>query len=321
MVSMTRDSATFEEPIFELNAKIEELTAQLPSAKAEKEIEKLSAKRLKLKKEIFASLTDWQTCMVARHPKRPYTRDYIEHLCQEFELVHGDRRYADDPAIMAGFGMVDGQPLCLIGHQKGRDMKQKLHRNFGMPRPEGYRKALRVMKLAEKFNIPIVCLIDTPGAYPGIDAEERGQAEAIALNLKEMSLIKVPILVYVIGEGGSGGALALGVGDHICMLQHAIYSVISPEGCASILWKDAGQMAVAAAALHLTAPKLLDLGLVDSICPEPPGGAHDEPEAMVLNLAEHMKAQLSLLRQVPIADLLEQRYQKFRAMGRFMQAG
>jgi len=318
---MSRDPATFEEPILELTTKIEGLKAQVPSVKVEKEIEKLVAKRTKLKKEVFGSLTDWQTCLVARHSKRPYTRDYIEFLFEEFEEFHGDRRFADDPAIMAGFGMFEGKPLCVIGHQKGRDMKQKLHRNFGMPRPEGYRKALRLMKMAEKFNVPIVCLIDTPGAYPGIDAEERGQAEAIAFNLKEMALIKVPILVYVIGEGGSGGALALGVGDHICILQNAVYSVISPEGCASILWKDASQMAIAAEALHLTAPKLRDLGLVDSICPEPVGGAHDDHPMMCENLRDHLRDQLAKQLQMTVAERVETRYQKFRAMGRYLQAG
>lgn len=321
MVTMSREPSTFEEPILELTVKIEGLKAQLPSAKAEKEIEKLEAKRLKLQKDVFANLSDWQTCLVARHPKRPYTRDYIQFLCDDFEEFHGDRRFADDPAIMAGFGMFEGQPLCIIGHQKGKDMKQKLHRNFGMPRPEGYRKALRLMKMAEKFNIPIVCLIDTPGAYPGIDAEERGQAEAIAYNLKEMAMIKVPILVFVIGEGGSGGALALGVGDHICMLKHAIYSVISPEGCASILWKDATQMADAAQALHLTAPKLQELGLVDTVCPEPPGGAHSDPESMCALFRDHLREQLARQLELSPEDRVEARYQKFRAMGRYMQAG
>lgn len=318
---MSRDPSTFEEPILDLKAKIEGLKAQLPGAKIEKEIEKLQAKLLKLKRDTFGNLSDWQKCLVARHPKRPYTRDYIEFLTEEFEEFHGDRRFADDPAIMGGFGMFEGKPICIIGHQKGKDMKQKLHRNFGMPRPEGYRKALRLMQLAEKFNVPIVCLIDTPGAYPGIDAEERGQAEAIAFNLKEMALIKVPILVYVIGEGGSGGALALGVGDHICILEHSIYSVISPEGCASILWKDAGQMAVAAEALHLTAPKLKNLGLVDSICPEPVGGAHDEPAVMCANLRDHLRQNLEEQLKLTVDERVEARYQKFRSMGKYMQAG
>lgn len=318
---MSRDHNSFEEPIQELKIKIEGLRAQLPSIKNEKEIAKLVAKLVKLKKDVFSNLTDWQHCLVARHPKRPYSRDYIEFLCDDFEECHGDRRFADDPAIMAGFGSFEGSPICIIGHQKGKDMKQKLLRNFGMPRPEGYRKALRVMKLAEKFKVPIVCLIDTPGAYPGIDAEERGQAEAIAFNLKEMALIKVPILIYVIGEGGSGGALALGVGDHICILEYAVYSVISPEGCASILWKDASQMAIAAEALHLTSNKLQKLGLVDSICPEPDGGAHDDPLLMCQNLRAHLHQQLEHQQSISVPERVEARYQKFRQMGKYSQVG
>lgn len=300
---------------------MEGLKAQAPSLKIDKEIERLEQKRLRLQKEIFSDLTDWQRCLVARHAKRPYSRDYFDYLLEDFEELHGDRRFADDPAIMAGFGMFQGQPLCVVGHQKGRDIKQKLHRNFGMPRPEGYRKALRIMKLAEKFNRPIVCFIDTPGAYPGIDAEERGQAEAIAHNLREMSLIKVPIIAYVIGEGGSGGALALGVGDHVCILENAIYSVISPEGCASILWKDAMQMAQAAEALHLTSRKLKKLNLVDSICSEPPGGAHDDPTQMFEHLGNHLADQLKAQQSISVEERLERRYQKFRAMGLYTQVG
>lgn len=318
---MSRDPSSFEEPILELKAKLEGLKAQVPNSKTSKELEKMEQRLAKLQKDTFQNLSDWQRCIVARHPKRPYSRDYIEQLCEDFEEIHGDRRFADDPAIMAGFGTFEGQTVCIIGHQKGRDIKQKLHRNFGMPRPEGYRKALRVMKLAEKFNRPIICFIDTPGAYPGIDAEERGQAEAIALNLKEMAEIKVPILVYVIGEGGSGGALALGIGDHICMLENSIYSVISPEGCASILWKDAGQMAQAAEALHLTATKLQKLGLIDSICAEPPGGAHDDHITMATLLAEHLRARLNEQAPLSVEERLEQRYKKFRNMGIYSQAG
>ena len=318
---MSRDPNAFEEPIIEIKAKIEGLKAQPPTARIEKEIEKLEAKKAKLQKDIFGNLTDWQRCMVARHPKRPYCRDYIEHLFEEFEEIHGDRRFADDPAIMAGFAMFKGKPICVVGQQKGRDMKQKLYRNFGMPRPEGYRKAIRVMKMAEKFKIPIICMIDTPGAYPGIDAEERGQAEAIAYNLREMALIEVPILVYVIGEGGSGGALALGIGDHICILENGIYSVISPEGCASILWKDASQMAQAAEALNITSGKLLKLGLVDSICPEPLGGAHENPAEMCASLGVHLEEQLAKQCALTVDERLEARYQKFRAMGIYAQAG
>ncbi len=320
MVCMSRDPSTFEEPILELKAKIEGLKAQLPTPQIEKDIQKLEQKRAKLQKDIFGNLTDWQRCILARHPKRPYTRDYIEHLCEDFEELQGDRRFADDPAIMAGFATFQGETICIIGQQKGRDMKQKLHRNFGMPRPEGYRKAIRIMKLAEKFNVPIITLIDTPGAYPGIDAEERGQAEAIAYNLKEMAMVEVPIIVYVIGEGGSGGALALGIGDHICILENAIYSVISPEGCASILWKDAGQMDQAAEAMHITSKKLLKLGLVDSVCPEPLGGAHDNPAEMCRLLGEHLHKQLEMQRALTVEERLDARYQKFRSMGMYTQA-
>ena len=232
---MSRNASAFEEPILELKAKIEGLKAQPQNPKVKKDIARFEQKLIKLQRDVFSRLSDWQRCVLARHPDRPHTRDYIEHLCDDFEELHGDRRYADDPAIMAGFGTRSDRVVCFVGHQKGRDIKAKLHRNFGMSRPEGFRKAIRVMKLAEKFSRPIVCLVDTPGAYPGIDAEERGQAEAIAHNLKTMAGLRVPILVYVIGAGGSGGALALGVGDHVGMLEHAIYSVISPEGCASIL--------------------------------------------------------------------------------------
>ena len=318
---MSQDPYAFEIPIQDLKAKIEGLRSQPPTPKTTRDLEKLEQKLLKVKRDIFAGLSDWQRCLVARHPKRPYALNYINTLCSDFEEFHGDRRYADDPAIMAGFGTVGEQVVCFIAHQKGRDIKQKLHRNFGMPRPEGYRKALRVMKLAEKFHRPIVCLIDTPGAFPGIDAEERGQAEAIAFNLKEMATMEAPILVYVIGEGGSGGALALGIGDHICILENSIYSVISPEGCASILWKDASQMAHAAEALHLTAPKLKNLGLVDSICKEPPGGAHADPEAMYGLLGEHLRGNLDTQMRMDIPALLDARYRKFRNMGIYAQVG
>lgn len=318
---MSKDLSTIEAPIIELKAKLEGLKAQPPSSKRDREIEKQSQKLAKLQKDIYKNLTEWQICQVARHPKRPYTRDYIQYLCPDFEELHGDRRFADDAAIMAGFGTFNGEVVCLIGHQKGRDIKQKLHRNFGMPRPEGYRKALRIMKLAEKFNRPVICFIDTPGAYPGIDAEERGQAEAIALNLKEMAVLRVPIMVYVIGEGGSGGALAIGVGDHISLLQNAIYSVISPEGCASILWKDAEQAPKAAEALNLTAEKLKKLDLIDSICEEPLGGAHADPPLMMRHLAEHLQSQLDDLRKRDIDQLLDQRYRKFRNMGKYAQVG
>ncbi|MCB1051827.1 MAG: acetyl-CoA carboxylase carboxyltransferase subunit alpha [Acidobacteria bacterium] len=318
---MSRDVSAFEEPIIQLKATIEGLKAQPPNAKTSREISKHEQRLLKLQKEIYSNLTDWQRCIVARHPNRPYTRDYLENLFTDFEELHGDRRFADDPAIMAGFGQFQGRTVCFVGHQKGRDMKAKLHRNFGMPRPEGYRKALRIMQLAEKFGRPIICMIDTPGAYPGIDAEERGQAEAIAYNLKVMAMLKVPIIVYVIGEGGSGGALAIGVGDHVCMLQNAIYSVISPEGCASILWKDAGQMEQAAEALHLTSDKLLKLGLIDSVCEEPPGGAHSDPAGMFERFRDHLSNWLQSQGTVVPQNHLTSRYQKFRNMGIFSEEG
>jgi len=321
MVFMSRDPSSYEEPILELKARIEGLKAQPSVPKLEQEIRKMEQKLVKLQVEVYSGLTDWQRCLVARHPRRPYTRDYVENLFESFEELHGDRSFSDDPAIMAGFGSFRGQTVAVIGHQKGRDMKQKLHRNFGMPRPEGYRKALRIMKMAEKFSAPILCLIDTPGAYPGIDAEERGQGEAIAVNLKEMALLEVPVFVYVIGEGGSGGALALGIGDHICMLQNSIYSVISPEGCASILWKDASQMAIAAEALHLTAIKLKNLGLIDSILEEPPGGAHDDHQGTCARLADHFAQQLGIQQPLSVDERIEARYRKFRAMGSFNQAG
>lgn len=318
---MSQDPYAFEIPIQDLKAKIEGLRAQTPTSKTDREIEKLEQRLLKVKRDIFAGLSDWQRCLVARHPKRPYSLNYIEALCSDFEEFHGDRRFADDPAIMAGFGTLGDRIVCFVAHQKGRDIKQKLHRNFGMPRPEGYRKALRIMRMAEKFRRPIVCLIDTPGAFPGIDAEERGQAEAIAFNLREMATMDTPILVYVIGEGGSGGALALGIGDHVCVLENSIYSVISPEGCASILWKDAAQMAQAAEALHITAPKLKELGLIDSICEEPPGGAHSDPETMYANLGAHIEAQLDQQAKVSGEERLDARYRKFRNMGIYAQVG
>lgn len=318
---MSQDPYAFEVPIQDLKAKIAGLRSQPSTPKTTKDIEKLEQKLVKVKRDIFSGLTDWQRCLVARHPKRPYSRNYIEAVAPDFEEFHGDRRFADDPAIMAGFGTFRGQIVCFVAHQKGRDMKQKIYRNFGMPRPEGYRKALRIMKLAEKFKRPIVCLIDTPGAFPGIDAEERGQAEAIAFNLKEMATIESPILVYVIGEGGSGGALALGIGDHVSILENGIYSVISPEGCASILWKDAGQMAQAAEALHLTAPKLKNLGLVDSVCEEPLGGAHSDPEAMYELFTNHLAGNLAEQTGMDVETRLDTRYRKFRNMGIYAQVG
>lgn len=318
---MSRNAIAFEEPILELKAKIEGLKAQSQNARVQKEISRLEQRLVKLQKDVFSRLTDWQRCVLARHPDRPHTRDYIEFLCDDFEELHGDRRFADDPAIMAGFGTRSGHVVCFVGHQKGRDIKAKLHRNFGMARPEGFRKAIRVMELAEKFSRPIVCFVDTPGAYPGIDAEERGQAEAIAHNLKTMAMLRVPILIFVIGEGGSGGALALGVGDRVVMLEHAIYSVISPEGCASILWKDASQMEQAAEALHLTAPKLLEIGVIDRICEEPLGGAHADPQDMAQRVGKDLDAWLETCFDASIEERLASRYEKFRMMGIYSEVG
>jgi len=259
----------------------------------------------------------WQRVLLARHPKRPHALDYIERICADFQEIHGDRSFADDPAIVAGLARFDGQPIAVIAEQKGRDTKQKLYRNFGMPKPEGYRKALRVMQLASKFGRPIVTLLDTPGAYPGIDAEERGQAEAIARNLREMSRLTVPLIAVCIGEGGSGGALALGVGNVVLMLENAIYSVISPESCAAIIYRDSAKAEQAAAALRLTARDLLNFGLIDGIVPEPPGGAHEDPDAAAENLREHLKRRLEGLRDLSGDQLVQQRYQKFRKMGNY----
>jgi acetyl-CoA carboxylase carboxyl transferase subunit alpha len=267
--------------------------------------------------DVFSDLTRWQRCQLARHPDRPYSLNYIEEIFSDFTELHGDRRFSDDPAIVAGFASFDGEPVAVVGHQKGRDTSEKLRRNFGMPRPEGYRKALRVMHLAGRFKRPIISFVDTPGAYPGIHAEERGQAEAIANNLIEMARLPVPIVVVVVGEGGSGGALGLGLGDRILMLENAIYSVISPEGCAAILWKDQARAEDAAEALRLTAPDLKSLGIVDEVLAEPPGGAHMDPGAMAATVATAIRRQLKQLRKVRPDPLLARRYKKFRAMGVF----
>ncbi len=259
----------------------------------------------------------WMRVQLARHPKRPHSLDYIQRMLTDFEEIHGDRSFADDPAIVCGMGLLDGRPLMVVGQQKGRDTKQKLYRNFGMPKPEGYRKAMRVMELAAKFSRPILTLLDTPGAYPGVDAEERGQAEAIAVNLREMSRLGVPVIVVVIGEGGSGGALALGVGNRVYMMENAIYSVISPESCAAIIWRDAGQAEKAAAALRLTATDLTGLGLVDEIIPEPGEGAHEDPDGASRALADTVVHALESLRPISPAQLIDERYEKFRRMGNF----
>jgi len=264
----------------------------------------------------FTKLTPWQKTQVARHPNRPYMLDYVSALFTEFVELHGDRRYGDDPAMVTGLALYKDRPVALIGHQKGRDTKQNIYRNFGMPKPEGYRKALRVMQLAEKFGRPIFSFVDTPGAYPGLDAEERGQAEAIAFNLREMAGLRTPIVVNVTGEGGSGGALAIAVGDRVNMLQHSVYSVISPEGCASILWRDAGRAEEAATAMKITAPDLERFGIIDEIVPEPPGGAHSDWDAMFRSLDAVLARQLADLSALSADDLVAARYEKFRAMGR-----
>ncbi|EIL97891.1 acetyl-CoA carboxylase carboxyltransferase subunit alpha [Rhodanobacter thiooxydans] len=311
----------FEQPIAELDAKIEELR-HASSGQAFNIDEEVGRLREKLKvktAEIFRNLNSWQTTQLSRHPARPYTLDYIGVICEEFHELAGDRMYADDAAIVGGLGRINGRPVMIIGHQKGRNTKDKVRRNFGMPRPEGYRKALRLMKMAERFGLPLLTLIDTPGAYPGVGAEERGQSEAIARNLLEMAELKVPIVCTVIGEGGSGGALAIGVGDRTNMLQYSTYSVISPEGCASILWKSADKVKDAAEALGMTAPRLLELGLVDKLVREPLGGAHRNPRSMAIRLKAVLLNQLDELQAMPVTDLLEQRYKRLRSYGAYQE--
>jgi len=312
----------FEQPIAELEAKIEELSEVQndPALDISEEIERLRKKSAVLTKQIYSKLNAWQISQVARHPQRPYTLDYVAGLFTEFQELHGDRAFADDPAIVGGLARFQGEPVMLIGHQKGRDTKERQYRNFGMPRPEGYRKALRLMRLAEKFRIPVFTFIDTPGAYPGIDAEERGQSEAIARNLYVMAELKTPIICTVLGEGGSGGALAIGVGDALIMLQYATYSVISPEGCASILWKSADKASLAAEALSITAPKLKTLGLIDQIINEPLGGAHRDPEVMMESLRKALTETLVNLRERPLNALLNSRYARLMGYGKFKEA-
>ncbi len=308
--------ADFEAPLTALQKRIDEL-AQWPGDRAkEQEARRLRRELDERRREVYAKLTPWQKTLVARHPNRPYTLDYVQALFTEWTELHGDRRYADDPALLCGFALYRDVPVCVIGHQKGRDTKQKIHRNFGMPKPEGYRKAMRVMGLAAKFSRPILTLVDTPGAYPGLDAEERGQAEAIAWNLREMASLRTPIIVTVTGEGGSGGALAIAVGNRVNMLEHAVYSVISPEGCASILFRDASRAEEAAIAMKITAQDLAGMGLVDEVIPEPPGGAHVNHEALFKSVDEVLWRQLQDLRRVPVERLPEERYRKFRDMGR-----
>ena len=309
----------FEQPIADLEAKIQDLrqASTGPAVNIDAELRTLQDKLRRRTAQIFRDLTPWQVSQLARHPARPYTSDYIRVMCEEFEELAGDRAYADDPAIIGGLGRIDGRSVMIIGHEKGRDTKSKVRRNFGMPRPEGYRKALRLMKMAERFGLPLLTFIDTPGAYPGIGAEERGQSEAIARNLMEMAELKIPILCTVIGEGGSGGALAIGVGDRTLMLEYSTYSVISPEGCASILWKDAEKKRDAAEQLGLTATRLLGLGLVDKLVREPIGGAHRNPGQTAIRLKAVLLNQLDQLESVPAPQLVEQRYQRLRGYGAY----
>lgn len=309
----------FEQPIAELEAKIEELRHLKDAAGIDivKEVSTLEQKLQEVTRQVFSNLSDWQISQIARHAERPHALDYIQRMFDDFRELHGDRAFADDKAIVGGIGWLEGQAVMVIGHEKGRDTKEKIERNFGMPRPEGYRKALRLMKMAERFSLPIITLIDTPGAYPGIDAEERGQSEAIARNLIEMAELSVPIICNVIGEGGSGGALAIGVGDVTQMLEYSVYSVISPEGCASILWKDAAKAPEAAEALQLTAHRLKELGLVDTVVPEPLGGAHRDYDQAAKNLKESILTHLKTLNAFSTDELLSRRYQRLMDYGRY----
>jgi acetyl-CoA carboxylase carboxyl transferase subunit alpha len=311
----------FEQPIAELEAKIDELhyVGDDADINITDEITKLKEKSRTLTESIFSSLTPWQVSQLARHPNRPYTLDYIVRLFTDFEELHGDRHYGDDHAIIGGIARLDGQPVMVIGQQKGRDTREKLQRNFGMPRPEGYRKALRLMEMAERFGLPILTFIDTPGAYPGIGAEERGQSEAIARNLLVMARLQTPIICTVIGEGGSGGALAIGVGDQTLMLQYSTYSVISPEGCASILWKSAEKASDAADALGITSGRLRDLGMVDRIVDEPLGGAHRDVDAVAGNVKQALLETLAELQQQPADELVEARYRRLQGYGQFTE--
>ncbi|MBW4051237.1 MAG: acetyl-CoA carboxylase carboxyltransferase subunit alpha [Proteobacteria bacterium] len=311
----------FEQPIAELEAKIEELRHVTSDSEVniQEEISRLQAKSRQLTTSIFASLTPWQITQLARHPRRPYTLDYVATLCTEFTELHGDRMFADDQAIVGGLGRIDGRPVMVIGHQKGRDTKERVRRNYGMPKPEGYRKALRLMRLAERFGLPLITLIDTQGAYPGVGAEERGQSEAIARNLFEMSVLSVPIVTVVTGEGGSGGALAIGVCDRLLMLQYSTYSVISPEGCASILWKSQDKKEAAAEALNLTADRLAKLSLVDEVIEEPLGGAHRDPAAMSASVKAALLKHLDALEAIPRDELRVARSRRIASFGVFSE--
>lgn len=311
----------FEKPIVELERRIEDARglAQNGDAAAGEEVSRLERKADRLRQEIYSKLTRWQRVKLARHPRRPYTLDYLSVIAPEFMELHGDRRFADDPAIVGGIAVVDGLPLVLIGHQKGRDTKENIYRNFGMAHPEGYRKALRLMRLAANFGIPIVTFVDTPGAYPGLGAEERGQSEALARNILEMAHLAVPIVTVVIGEGGSGGALAIAVGDVVMMLENSIYSVITPEGCAAILWKDATKAEQAAEALKLTAQDLLGLKVIDEVIPEPVGGAHRDPEESARRVQEAVLRHVRGLIGLPAQELLDRRLEKYMRMGVYLE--
>ena len=318
---MVSDYLEFEQPIAELEAKIEELRRVESDNEMQlgEEIAKLQAKCDSLTESIYRNLSPWQVAQIARHPRRPYTLDYVDQLFTDFEELHGDRAYSDDPAIVTGIGRFEGRSVAIIGHQKGRNTKENLRRNFGMPRPEGYRKALRIMEMAEKFQIPIVTFIDTPGAYPGVGAEERGQSRAIAQNLYRMAQLRTPIICTVIGEGGSGGALAIGVGDHLAMLSYSTYSVISPEGCASILWKNADKAEDAADALGITSGRLQELGLVDEVISEPLSGAHRDLETTSQNMRTSLQESLSRFTQLELNEMLDMRFQRLTSYGAFKE--
>lgn len=307
----------FERPVAELEAKIEELSA---SGSYKDEINRLRLQVEKLKKKIYSNLTSWQKVQLARHPRRPYTLDYIDLIAEEFIEIHGDRRYADDLAIVAGLAKIEEKNLIIMGHQKGRDTKEKLRRNFGMPHPEGYRKALRVMEMAAKFNLPLINFVDTPGAYPGVGAEERGQAEAIARNLKELAVLPVPIIVIICGEGGSGGALAIAVGDRILIMEYSTYSVITPEGCASILWRDGNRAEEAARVLKITSQDLANFKVIDEIIPEPLGGAHQDWKTAAKNVREAILRNLKEIESIPADELVSQRIEKFGKMGQLSRS-
>jgi len=314
------DALDFEQPLLELETRIAALQSEESLPKTRDEIAKLEERLARLRQKTYASLSAWQRTQLARHPKRPHTRDFFKLLLEDFIELHGDRLYGDDAAVVGGLARFEGQGIVVIGHQKGRDTREKIARNFGMPHPEGYRKALRLMHLAQKFAKPVITFIDTPGAYPGLGAEERGQAEAIARNLREMAALRTPILSVVTGEGGSGGALAIGMGNRVMMLEYAIYSVISPEGCAAILWGDAAKAPEAAESMRITAPDLLRLGVIDAIVPEPVGGAHRDWDGAAGLLRDALRGQLRHLASMSPGDLVAERYEKFRRIGAFEES-